>query len=123
MNRRTVIVTDGEQRAALAVVRSLGRAGYRCVVASSSRASIAGGSRFVARCVMVPDALVKPSEFADALVALALEEQAALVLEDGDFLGEPEAGSFHGRHHAGSPPRFSRAELSRRSVLLWGDTG
>lgn len=80
MNRRTVIVTDGEQRAALAVVRSLGRAGYRCVVASSSRASIAGGSRFVARCVMVPDALVKPSEFADALVALALEEQAALVL-------------------------------------------
>jgi predicted ATP-grasp superfamily ATP-dependent carboligase len=80
MNRRTVIVTDGEQRAALAVVRSLGGAGYRCVVATSSRASIAGGSRFVAQCVMVPDALAKPAEFADAIVALAFEEQAALVL-------------------------------------------
>lgn len=78
--QRTVIVTDGEQRAALAVVRSLGAAGYRCIVTSSSRASIAGGSRFVARTVAVPDALECPAEFADAIVALATAEQAAVVL-------------------------------------------
>jgi predicted ATP-grasp superfamily ATP-dependent carboligase len=77
---RTIIVTDGEQRAALAVVRSLGAAGYRCIVTSSSLPSIAGGSRFVARTVTVPSALERPTEFADAVVALAAAEEAAVVL-------------------------------------------
>ncbi len=80
MSQRTVIVTDGEQRAALAVVRSLGVAGYRCIVTSSSRASIAGGSRFVARTVAVPHALEQPTAFADAVIALAAAEKAAVVL-------------------------------------------
>jgi predicted ATP-grasp superfamily ATP-dependent carboligase len=77
---RTVIVTDGEQRAALAVVRSLGAAGYRCIVTSSSRPSIAGGSRFVARTVTVPNALERPIEYAEAIIALVAAEQAAVVL-------------------------------------------
>jgi predicted ATP-grasp superfamily ATP-dependent carboligase len=80
MTSRTVIVTDGEQRAALAVVRSLGAAGYRCVVAASSRASIAGVSRFCARSVTVPDALARPEEFAEAIATLAADERASLVL-------------------------------------------
>ena len=75
-----MIVTDGEQRAALAVVRSLGAAGHRCIVTSSSRASIAGGSRFVTRTVTVPNALERPTEFADSIVALVAAERAALVL-------------------------------------------
>jgi predicted ATP-grasp superfamily ATP-dependent carboligase len=80
IERSTVIVTDGEQRAALAVVRSLGAAGYRCVVTSSSRASIAGGSRFTARTVIVPDALTHPMEFSAAIVRLVAVERAAVVL-------------------------------------------
>jgi len=80
VTQRTVIVTDGEQRAALAVVRSLGAAGYRCIVTSSSRASIAGGSRFVTRAVNVPNALERPTEFADAIVGLVAAESAAVVL-------------------------------------------
>jgi predicted ATP-grasp superfamily ATP-dependent carboligase len=75
-----VIVTDGEQRATLAVVRSLGAAGYRCIVTSSSRASVAGGSRFVARSVTVPNALERPAEFAEAIVALVAAERAAVIL-------------------------------------------
>jgi predicted ATP-grasp superfamily ATP-dependent carboligase len=78
--RRTVIVTDGEQRSALAVVRSLGAAGYRCIVTSSSPASMAAGSRFVKRAVTVPNALERPTEFADAIVALVAAERAAIVL-------------------------------------------
>lgn len=41
-----VLVTDGEERAALAVVRSLGRAGYRPLVCSSRTKPLAGASRF-----------------------------------------------------------------------------
>lgn len=80
MTHRTVIVTDGEQRAALAVVRSLGARGYRCIVTSSSRTPIAGGSRFAARTVTVPNALQRPTDFADAIVVLAAAERAAVVL-------------------------------------------
>jgi len=43
---RTVLVTDGEQRASLAVVRSLGAAGHIVYVCSATRRSLAGGSRF-----------------------------------------------------------------------------
>jgi len=80
VTRRTVIVTDGEQRAALAVVRTLGAAGYRCIVTSSSSGSITAGSRFVTRTVPVPKALERPAEFADAIVALVAAERAAVVL-------------------------------------------
>ena len=80
MKRCTVIVTDGEQRAALAVVRTLGEHGYRCIVTSSSRRSIAAGSRFVARTVPVPNALERPGEFAEAIIALVAAERAAIVL-------------------------------------------
>jgi predicted ATP-grasp superfamily ATP-dependent carboligase len=79
MTRPTVIITDGDQRAALAVVRSLG-ATYRCVVAASSTGSLAGGSRFCAKSVLVPDPLELPNEFANSIVALAVKEKASLVL-------------------------------------------
>jgi predicted ATP-grasp superfamily ATP-dependent carboligase len=58
----------------------LGAAGYRCIVTSSSRASIAGGSRFVTRTVTVPNALEHPAEFANAIVALVAAERATVVL-------------------------------------------
>ncbi len=80
MNSQTVIITDGNQRAALAVVRSLGKAGFRCLVVSPSRRSLAGVSRFAVREVVLPDALVAPSAFVNALAALAREENAVLVI-------------------------------------------
>lgn len=80
MTRGTVIVTDGDERAALAVVRSLGAAGFRCIVTASSQASMAGGSRFCAGSVTVPDALKRPNDFADAVAELAIKEQASLVI-------------------------------------------
>ena len=80
MNSQTVIITDGNQRAALAVVRSLGKAGFRCVVASPIRRSLAGVSRFAAREVVVPDALDAPSAFVHALAALSRQENAVLIM-------------------------------------------
>jgi predicted ATP-grasp superfamily ATP-dependent carboligase len=49
-------------------------------VAGSSRGTIAGVSRFCARSVAVPDALVRPDDFAEAILALAKNERASLVL-------------------------------------------
>ncbi len=76
----TVLVTDGEQRAALAIVRSLGRAGYRCIVCSGSGRSLAGASRFAAREMAVPDAGAEPARYADAVAAIVAAEQVDLLM-------------------------------------------
>lgn len=79
MTRPTIIITDGEQRATLAVVRSLGTK-YRCVVVASAAASLAGGSRYCSKSFVVPDALARPDEFVKAIIALVTTEKADVVL-------------------------------------------
>ncbi|HEY7878416.1 MAG TPA: ATP-grasp domain-containing protein [Gemmatimonadaceae bacterium] len=66
----TVLVTDGDQRAALAVVRSLGRAGYRVYVCASRPRSLAGASRHAEDEAMVADPLADPERFAQDVRAL-----------------------------------------------------
>jgi predicted ATP-grasp superfamily ATP-dependent carboligase len=77
---RTVLVTDGEQRAALAIVRSLGRAGHRVFVCSARGRSLAGASRHCAGEAAVPDALADPDGFADAVAALGRRCGAQVLL-------------------------------------------
>jgi len=66
-----VLVTDGTERSALAVVRSLGRAGHSVAVATARPKSLAGASRWCAAEVETPDALRAPREFVAALAAAA----------------------------------------------------
>jgi predicted ATP-grasp superfamily ATP-dependent carboligase len=79
-----VLVTDGEQRAALAVVRSLGRAGYRPFVCSTTGRSLAGSSRFAVGETAVPDPLGNPVRFGEAVLELARGRNARLVLASTD---------------------------------------
>lgn len=62
-----MLVTDGEQRASLAVVRSLGRAGHRVLVASARRGALAGSSRYAAVELAVGDPMQDASRYADAV--------------------------------------------------------
>jgi predicted ATP-grasp superfamily ATP-dependent carboligase len=85
-----VLVTDGHLRSSLAVVRSLGHAGYRVFVCSPRRRSLAGASRFAITEAQIPSALSNPEAFADAVVDLVtrwkidvvvpMSEEALLVL-------------------------------------------
>jgi predicted ATP-grasp superfamily ATP-dependent carboligase len=70
-NRPPVLVTDGEERAALAITRSLGRQGYPVYVTSVRGSSLAGSSRFAAAHATVPDPLVDPQEFVNVLSRLS----------------------------------------------------
>jgi len=63
-----VLVTGGDERAALAVVRSLGRAGHRVSVGSRSGRSLAGASRYASGDVALGDPLASPDAFADRLL-------------------------------------------------------
>lgn len=69
--QRRILVTDGEQRAALAVVRSLGAAGHSVHVSSSGNHPLAGTSRFATSVITTPDPLRQPGRFADAVFAIA----------------------------------------------------
>ena len=66
----TVLVTDGNLRPSLAVVRSLGHAGYRVCVCAPGAHSLAGSSRHVAEHAVVPSALAEPGRYADAVAQL-----------------------------------------------------
>ncbi len=67
---RRVLVTDGEQRASLAVVRSLGAAGDAVFVCSSRGKSVSGSSRHAAAEDAVADALADPDQFALDVAAI-----------------------------------------------------
>ena len=59
----SVFVTDGEQRATLALVRALGRAGIGVTVGSTSVDSLAGSSRYCAGRVRYPSPLEQGEQF------------------------------------------------------------
>jgi len=79
-----ILVTDGEQRAALAVVRSLGLAGYEVTVVSPRRRCLAGASRYARLAYTFPDSLSHPDAFGEAVQGLLANGLYDVVLPIAD---------------------------------------
>jgi len=77
---RSVLVTDGEQRSSLAVVRSLGRAGHRVAVCATRPRSLAASSRYAEREGRVADLTREPETFVDDLARLVEAWEIDVVL-------------------------------------------
>lgn len=77
---RTVLVLDGEQRAALAVVRSLGRAGYSVHVSAGTPWAVAARSRGATPHLIATQPLVDASAYAGEIAQLALRVGATTVI-------------------------------------------
>lgn len=75
-----VLVTDGEQRAALALVRSLGAKGFATWVTSPRRNSLAGASRFAAGAFVSADPLIAPSTFGADISAFVRGQRIDVVI-------------------------------------------
>ena len=80
MTAQRILVTDGTQRSALAVVRSLGRAGHTVFVCSPRVPSLAGASRSAFAEAVVSDALVSPAEFVADVTSLIDRWRVDMVL-------------------------------------------
>jgi predicted ATP-grasp superfamily ATP-dependent carboligase len=80
LTQATILVTDGEQRSALAVVRSLGRAGHRAVVCSARPAPLAGASRHCSATHRVPEPSVDAGAFVEAVARIVDLEGADILL-------------------------------------------
>ena len=104
-----VLVLDGEQRASLAVVRSLGAAGYPVTSGASTPGALSGASRFARDELLLPDPLNDAGAYRAAVleavrregfeVVVPVTEPSALALLDAPELAErlpmPPAASFH----------------------------
>ncbi|ULA65125.1 MAG: putative carbamoyl phosphate synthase large subunit [Nitrospira sp.] len=62
-----VLVTDGQERAALAITRSLGQAGLRVIVGAETSQSLAGASKYCSRTWQYPSPQKDPSRFVSSL--------------------------------------------------------
>jgi predicted ATP-grasp superfamily ATP-dependent carboligase len=109
MTRRRILVTDGMQRSALAVVRSLGRAGHTVFVCSARVPSLAGSSKYSFAEALVANALDAPAQFVsdvshllerwriDTLIPIT-EASLLALLPERDALGVlipwPDADTF-----------------------------
>jgi predicted ATP-grasp superfamily ATP-dependent carboligase len=75
-----VLVTDGEQRSSLAVVRALGRAGYSVEICSSRSRPLAGASRYCVKAHRTPEAEGGPASCLKALGELIEQRDIDVLL-------------------------------------------
>jgi len=79
-----ILITDGNERAALAVVRALGRRGHELTVVSAERRSLAGRSRFTRSQHRVASPLSDPGRFVEELAAVAAERGTEVLVPIGE---------------------------------------
>jgi predicted ATP-grasp superfamily ATP-dependent carboligase len=80
-----VFVTDGDNRAALAVTRSLGRAGHHVIVGEKRTPSLAQTSRYCAQQVVYPDPVSDSDAFVDFIVRFVEEHRVDVLLPIADI--------------------------------------
>jgi len=82
--RHTVVITDGEQRAALALTRAYGRAGHAVIVCGHRRDAIAKASRYCTAARLVPDPLRFPDDFLSGIERISRETGADTLIPVAD---------------------------------------
>lgn len=82
---RVVIVTDGNERSALAVTRALGEIGCRVIVGAEDRVCLAGASKFCSGSFSYPSPYKDPSGFVSAVLRKAGELPNPIILPVTDI--------------------------------------
>lgn len=116
---RSIIVTDGEARSALAAVRSLGRTKNEVHVLSSSAGALASKSRYADFVHSVPDPSRDPEGWTSAVVSLLDRLPDPLLLPVTEVaMGNVYASELNERYRVASPPPASYAKAVDKQVFL-----
>ncbi|MFQ5603846.1 MAG: ATP-grasp domain-containing protein [bacterium] len=86
-----ILVTDSHRGSAIAIIRSLGRKGYRVVAADSNPRSLGFQSRYAREKVVYPNPESQPQEFCDFILDTVQKQGIDLVLPVTDLVIQPLA--------------------------------
>ena len=75
----TVLVTDGENRSSLAVTRSLGKSGYRIIVAGAKKKNISSCSKYCTSAYQVPSSIECGDNFLKKIMGILAREQVRII--------------------------------------------
>lgn len=92
MGIQVVFVTDGDERAALAVTRALGRQGIRVLVGADTKRSLAGASRYCAEMWQYPSPLSDPLQFISSLLEAVRRFEITAIMPVTDATTQVIAG-------------------------------
>ena len=116
-----VFVTDGDERPALAITRSLGRRGINVFTGHDGPRSLAAASRFAARSLTYPSPYTDPAAFSEFLIDLVRREHIDVVMPVTDVTTHAVAsvGAVLARYSATAAPALAQFELvSDKQQLL-----
>jgi predicted ATP-grasp superfamily ATP-dependent carboligase len=114
MRPLTAFVTDGDQRPALAITRSLGRRGIAVVVGAEQSTSLASSSKYCARQITYPSPSDRPDAFDRFVFDLVERDRIDVIVPVGDITTHQIAkhrSALLGRHTATTAPPFDAFNL------------
>jgi predicted ATP-grasp superfamily ATP-dependent carboligase/protein-tyrosine-phosphatase len=115
-----VLITDGNERAALAVTRSLGRRGIPVYVGSDTSTSLAGRSRYCSGTFRYPSPWQEPVAYADCVVEHSRRFGVRMLLPMTDLAVEliaPHAAALKGEISIPIPSLARYHQLSNKYEL------
>src|SRR5712691_2562506 len=123
VRRGGVLVTDGNERAALAVVRSLGKRGIPVYVGTEMEQSLAGVSRYCRHSFTYPSPWTSPVDYVSCLLDRARQWDATVVFPLTDLAVEAIGDQQQGLGSQIALPIRSVAQYRARSnqyqLMTW----
>lgn len=116
-----VLVTDGDERAALAVTRALGRANVAVIVGAESQRSLAGSSRYCEQRVVYPSPYREPEQFVTCLLETVREHRVDALFPLSDIAMHvigPEKSRFEAHTRVPTPDAEVFQEISDKYRLM-----
>jgi len=80
-----VLITDGNERSALAVTRALGLQQLDVIVGAETRSSLAAASKYCSRSFVYPSPYSHPDSFVERLLEIVQQEQITVVFPMSDI--------------------------------------
>ena len=116
-----VLITDGNERAALAVTRALGREQVEVIVGAESQRSLAGSSRYCRQSIVYPSPYQEPERFIATLIEVVRNHRIDALFPVSDIamhvLG-PEKARFESYTHIPAPSAQVFREISDKYRLM-----
>ncbi len=116
-----ILITEGDNRSALAVTQSLGKRGHRVVVAAAKAKSLASCSRYCAQGCAVPDPMSHGEAYVAAICDLAVQENIELIFpmtEQSIYRLNPVRGSLPAQTRLACPAPGMMAAVADKLSLL-----